>query len=71
VESRLPTVAEVQTGVAKGGLESDTSHRAKRQCETVTRPRPAKKVDGANVATSGMVASNGVIHVIDTVLLPR
>jgi hypothetical protein len=29
------------------------------------------KVDGANVAMSGMGASNGVIHVIDTVLLPR
>jgi len=29
------------------------------------------KVDGANVVKTDVVASNGVIHVIDTVLLPK
>ena len=28
------------------------------------------KVNGANVTTRGITASNGVIHAIDTVLLP-
>ena len=29
------------------------------------------KVDGANVVTTDVAASNGVIHVIDTVVLPK
>jgi uncharacterized surface protein with fasciclin (FAS1) repeats len=29
------------------------------------------KVDGANVVTTDIAASNGVIHVIDTVVLPK
>ena len=29
------------------------------------------KVDGANVVTTDIAASNGVIHVIDTVILPK
>jgi uncharacterized surface protein with fasciclin (FAS1) repeats len=29
------------------------------------------KVDGANVVTTDIVCSNGVIHVIDSVILPR
>ena len=29
------------------------------------------KVDGANVVKTDIAASNGVIHVIDTVLLPK
>lgn len=29
------------------------------------------KVDGANVVKTDIAASNGVIHVIDTVILPK
>jgi len=29
------------------------------------------KVDGANVIKTDIVASNGVIHVIDSVILPK
>jgi uncharacterized surface protein with fasciclin (FAS1) repeats len=29
------------------------------------------KVDGANVVKADIVASNGVIHVIDSVVLPK
>ena len=28
-------------------------------------------IDGANVVTADIAASNGVIHVIDTVLMPK
>ena len=28
-------------------------------------------IDGANVVTTDIAASNGVIHVIDTVLMPK
>jgi uncharacterized surface protein with fasciclin (FAS1) repeats len=32
---------------------------------------PGVKVDGANVVKTDIVASNGVIHVIDSVIVPR
>jgi uncharacterized surface protein with fasciclin (FAS1) repeats len=34
-------------------------------------PAGTVKVDGANVVKTGIGASNGVIHVIDAVLLPK
>ncbi len=67
VEYRLAAFAEVQTAMAKGGLESSTSHWANQGLSTrkatagPDRPDHPKRVP--------VFTSNGVIHMIDAVLL--
>ena len=41
------------------------------QSLTVTRAHGAVKVDGARVVKADIAASNGVIHVIDSVVVPK
>ena len=41
------------------------------QSVTISVDGSSVKIDGANVVTTDIVASNGVIHVIDSVILPQ
>jgi uncharacterized surface protein with fasciclin (FAS1) repeats len=41
------------------------------QARSVTTASGAVMVDNARVTTTDIMASNGVIHVIDTVVLPQ
>ena len=61
---------------------SEVEGRAPRRAAGVSPRRPGSAVtvnamggkvmiDGANVVTTDIAASNGVIHVIDTVLMPK
>jgi uncharacterized surface protein with fasciclin (FAS1) repeats len=55
--------------------KSETQKKSKHEINTYTCPRRPEGgsvlVDNANVVKTDVAASNGVIHVIDTVVLPK
>lgn len=56
--------------IAPGSTEVETLKAAGDRTITVVRSEQGVTVDGANVVTADIQADNGVIHVIDRVILP-
>jgi len=57
--------------LAKDVVKLDSAKTVEGQSVTIKTLNGAVMVDGAHVTKTDIVASNGVIHVIDSVLLPK
>lgn len=63
---------DVLTGIKSSGtLEIPTLHGDKVRLTETGSTKRSLKIDDANIVTSDIQASNGVIHVIDKVIMPK
>ena len=76
-ENKAKLVAVLTYHVVPGSVTSSqvvkltSAKTVQGQSVTISAKDGKVKVDGANVAKADVMASNGVIHVIDSVILPR
>ena len=56
--------------LAAGVVELKTATTVEGSDVTVTIDGDTVMIDGANIVTTDIIASNGVIHIIDAVILP-
>ena len=76
-ENKAKLVAVLTYHVVPGSVTSSqvvkmtSAKTVQGQSVTISSKEGKVKVDGANVVKADVMASNGVIHVIDSVILPR